>query len=1096
MLLEPVGLRARDMSDVFVPLNEISESDDIDVFNFVHFYADNGLNSNSVKTICLDKDGRLWLGTDDGVYSFDGYSFTKYLPERNNPKSIYGKDVRSLRFLDDNHIIIALADGGISIYDERTGEFKTGTQSAIESYVEGNPYPNDLEYQTSYGLSACENDNIYIAFEDFIVHRNERTGVAQRIPLSNHRKYSGVVTDKVEIEPFKGNDSLVCIMLGKSSFGILNNRYGSIKEVRFSRRASEYINDICAIDNHRCYIATSKGLYLYDVWAKRIRLQPIPGVRNVHCIIKDNDEGYWLMYDNSEILNWNPIDKSYRRLNKPTDVLGKHMYVNDMLEDENGVLWVATSNSGLFKFDTKPSKIGTYSLKNELPDNYNTYNIHGNSNTTLYASCGFNGVLKMDLKNSMTRLYELPEQNVLSVYERKDGTICVGTTKGAYIFDGKMNFVKEVPFAPAKNDSINRIIVNDITEDCLGNIWLATQRGLYKYNGYKVERQRGVGMKGENVDCVYEDYEGRIWCGLKSGSYFKAPTDTFFIPTDAYEINKSPNNHTYCFCDYGNRVLIGTASGILSYDKESKHVTAAEFSNYFDNCIIYSLLRTSNDILWISSNSGIGYVDMKNAKAYKFNHYDGLKNIGNECHKFALVGDNLIFGRAATPNVIDVNNVALNHKLPRTYISRMSYGQAGNSFSLSQKGGSVYETHYLMRASLSIVMSSSDLSIPSRNEYKYRLEKDDWVYVGTSNEIYLSGLTPGEYRLEVMSSNCDKIWSGESVVFYIRIIPPMWLSIPALIFYGIMILAVLWLLLDMRLKNVNRKVRLMAEEMRGKRAIEDQRNRLAKIHKDQTDSISYAKHIQEAIMHRSDTIDKAFNKLFVLYKPKDIVSGDFYRFFQRDDKSFVIAADCTGHGVPGAFISILGMDHLNNIIMRQKIDDPGEILTELHKETFGMIYRNDSSKQNFNDGIDLTISVVHHKEHKIEFAGAMNDMYMIRQNEIITFRGDHFSIGTNVSLDPAIERTPKYRTHVVNYERGDIFYVFSDGFLDQFGGPEQKKFKYRRFKHLLLNIHKMPARDQKIILNRRLEEWKGVNEQTDDICVIGFEPWVEENSIL
>ena len=196
----------------------------------------------------------------------------------------------------------------------------------------------------------------------------------------------------------------------------------------------------------------------------------------------------------------------------------------------------------------------------------------------------------------------------------------------------------------------------------------------------------------------------------------------------------------------------------------------------------------------------------------------------------------------------------------------------------------------------------------------------------------------------------------------------------------------------------------------------------------------------------------------------------------------MISADCTGHGVPGAFISILGIDHITNIIMRQKVDDAGAILTALQQELSKI------GSVDINDGMDMTICVILHNERKINFAGAMNDLYLIRNNEVFVYHGDRMSIGGNVFARPAESQV--FNSVMIDAQPGDMLYLFSDGYCDQFGGPEHKKFKVRRFKNLLLNVHKLPANDQKLLLNQKLVEWMGNIEQTDDISIIGFEPWV------
>lgn len=1069
---------------VFVPKESLRRESDMEIFNYSILSAEKGLSSNMVQCLAKDDDGMMWFGTNDGLCRYDGYGFMTYLPERGNANAILGKNIKGINKISNRYMQVSLADGGMSTYDKLNNVFLNGRD------VNGVEFPNANEFESVYGVVEV-GDFSFIVYTDHITRRRRATGEYLDVAIPGAYRYSGNTTVPTRIKRLPSNDNFFLVLLGRSALGVVSTNSPYIKVIRFGKTSKiDGVNDICPIDSVNVLLATSQGLYVYNLESRKLIKQELEGVGSVQTVAIDGAGGYWLAHDDSEILKWDPERKYYKIVSNTSDFFSKQTIVHDMYLDSNGLLWVITVNSGVIKLDTKNPKIRTHVIDSDLPENYHTYNFHGNRQEEMYASCGEYGVLKMNVQNHTSEIFSIPERSVYSVHQRRNKDLIVGTGVDVRVYSqGSDKLEKIIPFPQGVIDTMNvsRILTKDICEDCLGNLWLATNIGLFRYNGFVCEPQVYDGLWGQSTECVYEDNDGWIWCGNHIGSFVKRSDSSEFVQTDAYLTNHAPNNHTFCFCEYGKQVLIGTASGVLSYDKKTAHVSTAEFNQPFDNTIVYSIATDGEDALWISTSTGVGYVE-SNSRVYRFDHYDGLKYLGNECRKFAIVNDYIYFGNATSVSSMNVHRVRLNNRIPNTCVSQLLYGQSGEESVYYMSTDSVYSIKYLVKAGLRIQLASSDMSIPSRNEYKYRIDKEEWIQLGTNNEIILSGLVPGEYDVEVRSSNGDKQMSDSSLKFRINIVPPMWASTAALVFYFFMLLMTLWLLLNMRFRSVNRRMRQMAEEMRGKKAIEDQRNRLAKIHKDQTDSISYAKHIQEGIMPKADSVAHLFNKLFVLYKPKDIVSGDYCCFYHRDDLTFIIAADCTGHGVPGAFISILGMDHLFNIIMKQKVDDAGKILTILHQETYSTVFKHSTTHQNFNEGMDMTICVVHHKESYLEFAGAMNDLYMIRDNEIATYKGDRYTIGTNTSMVPDLESLPVYRTHKVEYRRGDMFYMFSDGYVDQFGGPEQKKFKHRRFKHLLLNIHKMPARDQKVILYQRLEDWRGVNEQTDDISIVGFEP--------
>jgi serine phosphatase RsbU (regulator of sigma subunit) len=270
---------------------------------------------------------------------------------------------------------------------------------------------------------------------------------------------------------------------------------------------------------------------------------------------------------------------------------------------------------------------------------------------------------------------------------------------------------------------------------------------------------------------------------------------------------------------------------------------------------------------------------------------------------------------------------------------------------------------------------------------------------------------------------------------------------------------------------------IIAQEM------QKQKEELSIKNKNITDSINYAKRIQEALMPSERQIRKAFPGSFVLLKPKDIVSGDFYWISERNDKVFVAAIDCTGHGVPGAFMSIIGYELFRKITNNKNIESAAEMLTLLNKE-FEAIFK-DVNNFTLKDGMDIAFVIIDKKEKKLEFSGAINPMYLIRDNRIMEIRGSRFSIG----IEEDMEKDQFFESSIVDLKDDDIFYLFSDGYADQFGGPEGKKFKYRRFRHLLLTIHKFPMDEQLKLLEERLQTWKGDLEQVDDILIIGIKPF-------
>jgi len=258
--------------------------------------------------------------------------------------------------------------------------------------------------------------------------------------------------------------------------------------------------------------------------------------------------------------------------------------------------------------------------------------------------------------------------------------------------------------------------------------------------------------------------------------------------------------------------------------------------------------------------------------------------------------------------------------------------------------------------------------------------------------------------------------------------------------------------------------------------IEEQKELVEEKQKDILDSITYAKRLQDAILPPVSFIKKFLPDSFLVYKPKDIVAGDFYWMERSDDNILIAAADCTGHGVPGALVSVVCSNALNRTVKEFHITEPGKILDkvrELVLETF------EKSESNVQDGMDISLCCITTKTKEVQWSGAYNSLWYIQKGEIKEVAADKQPIGKNNRPEP-------FNTHKLNLQKGDTLYLFTDGYADQFGGPKGKKFKYKQMEELLLANASKPMDEQKDVLENTLEKWKGTLEQVDDILIIGI----------
>lgn len=248
------------------------------------------------------------------------------------------------------------------------------------------------------------------------------------------------------------------------------------------------------------------------------------------------------------------------------------------------------------------------------------------------------------------------------------------------------------------------------------------------------------------------------------------------------------------------------------------------------------------------------------------------------------------------------------------------------------------------------------------------------------------------------------------------------------------------------------------------------------------DSINYAKRLQEAILPPLEEITEHLPDSFVLYKPKDIVAGDFYFADHKGDHFFIAAADCTGHGVPGAMVSVVCSNALNRAVIELELTDPGEILDKVTELVCGTFKKSHNA---VSDGMDISLCAFNLKTKEVKWAGANNPLWFVSTSGIEEdgilqeITANKQSVGKSDYLKP-------FTTHQLKLNKGDVLYLFTDGYADQFGGPRGKKFKYKQLSDLLVAIYKKPISEQKILLNDAFENWMGSHEQVDDVCIIGI----------
>lgn len=625
------------------------------------------------------------------------------------------------------------------------------------------------------------------------------------------------------------------------------------------------------------------------------------------------------------------------------------------------------------------------------------------------------------------------------------------------------------------------------SEHIPGLFYVGTPEGAFtvKFTQDEWEVNRNFFPKNEPVYSIYETKEG-IWLGSETKAY-RLP----------YPPEQQQKEIKTCFFpgEYSERVMIRginekpvflLSTGSYLYDPENDEM--ARTNTILPGDIeTYHYIFSGDGSTWVKNQQEWIPIHDSTRKAAFLTDYlrlfDGIQYIFTDDNNntWVIDGNNLL-------SKIQYSEDFDKEDLFHVFFKSISSNSGWNfTITRSQFSGGDFPLEFRIIAPYFI---RSELT-----QYQYLLEglNQDWSKWKQDPVIDFDFLPPNDYILHVRAKNILGSVSDEKTIAF-TIEPPFTKSIWFLIIIGVGVFLAFYLLivirerklrydkkiLEQKVKERTAEIEEQKEEIKTQRdEIEKQRDEIALQKQEITDSIHYAQRIQDAILPPEELLNTLLPEHFILFKPRDIVSGDFYWVAHRDNSLFIAAADCTGHGVPGAFMSMLGHSFLNEIVNNYKISKPGQMLNRLRTTMIKALHQTGKLDE-AKDGLDIALCIFNPKEKKLLFAGAYNPLIMIRNSKITEIRGDRMPIGIH------FDETRPFNSHELEVKKGDSIYLFSDGYIDQFGGSKGAKFKLDPFKKLLLSIQEKSMMEQKITLNERLEKWRGEYHQVDDILVIGF----------
>ena len=1040
--------------------------------NIKNFSIEDGLPQSQILNIFQDHTGVIWFCTNGGgVSRFDGLKFSN-LSTKDGLKSNHINAV----FEDKNNVIwIGSAKGLVQYKNKKLAEINDTiiNDKVIQSiYQHSN---GELWFGTSTGI-VVYNGKEFREFE-----KNEEIGKYQVLTIKQDK-------------------------LGNMWIGTMLNgafMYDGIKMIHFDTRSGllDMRSRDILINGDKVWISTFHGINVYDpstAYTGKIKLDTLkidgkPYLEGTYRMYKDVNDAIWVGG------NWgvDKISNNKIRTFRPENGLCNNR-IYGVIQDREGNMWFGSVTGGVSKY--RNDLFININEKQGLSNN-TVMSFLKDSKDNMWIGTWGGGVSKIDfnelrksgkliIQNYGAKKEESGVNNTWCMCEDKKGNVWFGTSGGGItVYDGKSFKLYHL------KEGLHGIRISCMVCDKKGNVWIAHENGLDKFDGKSfVNYSSNQGFSSQGVNAIYEDNLGALWFGCtdKIIKYDGKVFQTIVRP-DGFPKIKNIIRDIYGY------TWFSTDAGVCVYN--GKMFRAITENDGLSSNTVYYVRPDADGNLWLGTNNGIDKLDLNqfvNQKEVVLKHYGKEEGfIGLECNQNAFYKDidgRLWIGTIGGVTIYDPKEEKRNAVEPQTqingvrlFLEKFEYKKYADSLDngLPVNLKLPYDKNHVTFDFISI-----SHTIPSKVHYQYMLEGFDetWLPIGKETSTTYSNLPSGKFTFMLKACNNDGLWNIKPVTYSFEIIPPFWkrpwfFIITFLAGFGSVFIAI-----KARTRSLRHSQKLLAEQVaiRTSELLEEKEklqiaySEIDGKNKDITDSIHYAKRIQNAILPAESAIKQALNESFVFYQPKAIVSGDFYWLEKWGNETLIAAVDCTGHGVPGAFMSIVGHNILTQTVNVLGLTKPSLILNETNKQLSKKLNQ-DPEEATVRDGMDIALISINYPKLKIEFAGANNPLWIIRSNQLIQINGDKFPIGAFV-----VEELQQFKNHEWELQKGDCVYIFTDGFADQFGGPKGKKFKYKQFEALLLKHHQKPFEEQKKILQKTINDWIGELEQIDDILVIGI----------
>jgi ligand-binding sensor domain-containing protein/serine phosphatase RsbU (regulator of sigma subunit) len=1031
------------------------------------FSEDNGLQQNFIFSIDQDSNGVLILGTESGVVNYNGDYFSTAVPV----SSLAEQQVAAVHCDRNGKVWVGHFQSGVSTINRNVcsiADSSSHVRGRISSFTEDG------------------NGNVWgLADGRGLFRINLRT---QKVNTVSGCRLS-------EGEPVYFHEQL---LIGSESglriYDIGDDYSVSLRYI-LAETQNLRITSVCIARMYRREIvfasAEGLGIFYYE-WSNgsfefkgRLGHELIPADAFVTSLSGDQFNTLWVgtMGYGLFKFEFGPtcMAMSTEAFNESNGLVDNNIH-SLLIDNENNV-WLGTFGSGLveipysvFRFYTTQNGLVKPEVNCIVKDRSNSMWIGTNSGVT---HIGETGTVHYDA----SRYFLNATVTCLAV--DSSGKIWIGTEQDGLFthIPGTTSFLSISSWHKLQSESITGLVINRN-----GEVYAGTTDGLYVFlndtdpPGYYTTLD---GLAHNNIRQMCGDEAGNVWFASEGSPPYAMVDHKVKVVNDLSDAQSVAIN-SVCADNSGNHWVATDGDGLFSFTLRGngRSCVGATYSVRnglrSDHCIASG--TDSEGLLWVVHRSGLSMKFPGDSLFYAFTASDNkLFDKMNPCifrddHERLYLCSELGLIEVQTesreylrrPPQISIANLFING-IERTPLSLIELDPG--SYNLT------FEFNRIL------------FSAATPGDFYYRILGADSTWRSVSGRsIAIPQLSAGEYELQVMSSRAGIVTDGIPYSVRISIDYPFWQKVWFIVLMILLVPLVIYGIIRRRMMSLlemNQRLHVLVREKTF--LLEAEKESVARINselrqksKDVTDSIKYAKRIQLAILTDLELLQRNFPDSFVFYQPRDIVSGDFYWFAERDGLFFVAIADCTGHGVPGAFMSMISSTLINKVVFDLGYTRPSIILQSLNNEIKSSLHQQESSESS-HDGLDLALCVIDKNKNVLRFSGAGRPLLQVRNGEVIVHKTNKGGLGGVYS-----KIKPTFEEIRIDLQKGDCFYMYSDGFTDQFGGANQHKFSSPSLRGLLKLIHKLPMEEQDENIRKAFNAWKGSEEQCDDILIAGF----------